>query len=136
MEGRGTLCPVSTISYRHTNNCRPLSRELLLLQGLQHVTIPLFGWTQKLAAPPTVGYGLRIIVIGANRPVGTVFVNPRDMQPCEDYEESRSLHVMPCGSCKNRRFGTTRNHIRENHILRSHRRGDQKSYIALTGWAL
>jgi hypothetical protein len=30
----------------------------------------------------------------------------------------------------------TRHHIPEDGILRSHRREDLKSYIALTGWAL
>jgi hypothetical protein len=30
----------------------------------------------------------------------------------------------------------TRRHIQEDGILHSHRHGDLKSYIALTGWAL
>jgi hypothetical protein len=56
--------------------------------------------------------------------------------------------VMPCGSCKNRRFGgtcasqasvltrATRHNIPEDTILHSRRRENLKSYIALTGWAV
>jgi hypothetical protein len=51
--------------------------------------------------------------------------------------------VTPCGCCKNRRFGgtlvlttATGRNIPEDGILHSHRRGNLKSYITLTGGAL